>query len=157
MSISLKYYGQAHTDGDISIRFGEADILHVADTFWIGIYPFIDYSTGGSIDGMIGASGANLAATTEKTIIDRLIASRSPVSKSPRIPRMEANFRRPRRRRPQRFARHSGQRRSDQSLPGREASVSGRRNHSPARLELRPLGGKQQSLWPSAIFRSRST
>jgi len=32
-----------------------------ADTFWNGIYPFIDYSTGGSIDGMIRASDANLA------------------------------------------------------------------------------------------------
>jgi len=30
---------------------------------------FIDYSTGGSIDGMIAASDANLAATTDKTII----------------------------------------------------------------------------------------
>ena len=33
-----------------------------------GIYPFIDYSTGG-IDGMIAASDANLAATTNDTII----------------------------------------------------------------------------------------
>lgn len=68
-SIALKHYGPAHTDGDISVRFGEADILHTGDTFWNGIYPFIDYSTGGSIDGMIAASNANLAATTDKTII----------------------------------------------------------------------------------------
>jgi len=68
-TISLKYYGPAHTDGDISVTFGEADILHAADTYWNGIYPFIDYSTGGSIDGMIAATEANLAATTDKTII----------------------------------------------------------------------------------------
>ena len=68
-SIGLKYYGPAHTDSDISVTFGEADIVHVADTYWNGIYPFIDYSTGGSIDGMIAASDANLAATTDKTII----------------------------------------------------------------------------------------
>jgi glyoxylase-like metal-dependent hydrolase (beta-lactamase superfamily II) len=68
-SIGLKYYGRAHTDSDISVNFGEADILHVADTFWNGIYPFIDHSTGGNIDGMIAASDANLAATTDKTII----------------------------------------------------------------------------------------
>jgi glyoxylase-like metal-dependent hydrolase (beta-lactamase superfamily II) len=68
-SIGLKYYGRAHTDSDISVTFGEADIVHVGDTFWNGIYPFIDYSTGGSIDGMIAASNANLAATTDKTII----------------------------------------------------------------------------------------
>ena len=68
-SISLKYYRPAHTDGDISVTFGEADVLHAADTYWNGIYPFIDYSTGGGIDGMIAASDANLAATTDKTII----------------------------------------------------------------------------------------
>ena len=50
-------------------RLAEADILHVGDTYWNGIYPFIDYSTGGSIDGMIAASDANLAATTDSTII----------------------------------------------------------------------------------------
>ena len=69
VSIALKYYGPAHTDCDISVTFVEADIVHVGDTFWNGIYPFIDYSTGGSIDGMIAASEANLAATTDKTII----------------------------------------------------------------------------------------
>jgi glyoxylase-like metal-dependent hydrolase (beta-lactamase superfamily II) len=68
-SIGLKYYGPAHTDSDIYVTFAEANIVHVADTFWNGIYPFIDYSTGGSIDGMIAASDANLAATTDDTII----------------------------------------------------------------------------------------
>jgi len=69
LSIGLKRYAPAHTDSDICVTFAEADIVHVADTFWNGIYPFIDYSTGGSIDGMIAASDANLAATTDKTII----------------------------------------------------------------------------------------
>lgn len=68
-SIELKANGPAHTDSDISATFVEADIVHVGDTFWNGIYPFIDYSTGGSIDGMIAACDANLAATTNETII----------------------------------------------------------------------------------------
>lgn len=68
-SIALKYYGPAHADSDISVTFADADILHVGDTFWNGIYPFIDYSTSGSIDGMIAATEANLAAITDKTII----------------------------------------------------------------------------------------
>jgi glyoxylase-like metal-dependent hydrolase (beta-lactamase superfamily II) len=68
-TIDLKYYGPAHTDSDISVTFAEANIVHVADTFWNGIYPFIDYSTGGSIDGTIAACDANLAATTDDTII----------------------------------------------------------------------------------------
>jgi len=66
--LALKYYGPAHTDSDISITFPEADILHCGDTFWNGIYPFIDYSTGGNIDGMIKAAQANVAAVTDKTI-----------------------------------------------------------------------------------------
>jgi glyoxylase-like metal-dependent hydrolase (beta-lactamase superfamily II) len=68
-SLNLKYYGSAHTDSDISVTFNEADVVHVADTFWNGVYPFIDYSTGGSIDGMIAAADANLAATTDSTLI----------------------------------------------------------------------------------------
>ena len=68
-TLELQYYGPAHTDSDIWVYFVEADILHAADTFWNGIYPFIDYSTGGSIDGMIRAADANLAKATEKTIV----------------------------------------------------------------------------------------
>src|SRR6516164_7005231 len=49
-TLALKYYGRAHTDSDISIEFTDFDILHVADTFWNGHYPFIDYSTGGNVD-----------------------------------------------------------------------------------------------------------
>jgi glyoxylase-like metal-dependent hydrolase (beta-lactamase superfamily II) len=68
-TLKLQHYGPAHTDSDIFVHFVEADILHVADTFWNGIYPFIDYSTGGNIDGMIVAADANLAMATDKTIV----------------------------------------------------------------------------------------
>ena len=68
-TLALKYYGPAHTDSDISVHFAEPDILHTGDTFWNGVYPFIDYSTGGSIDGSIHAADADLAMTTDQTII----------------------------------------------------------------------------------------
>jgi len=68
-TLHLKYYGPAHTDSDISVTFSEANILHAGDTYWNGIYPFIDYSTGGSINGMIKAAEANLAAASERTIV----------------------------------------------------------------------------------------
>ena len=68
-NIALKYYGPAHTDSDVSVVFEEADVIHVGDTWWNGIYPFIDYSTGGNIDGMIRASDRNLKMVTDKTII----------------------------------------------------------------------------------------
>jgi glyoxylase-like metal-dependent hydrolase (beta-lactamase superfamily II) len=68
-TIALKHYAPAHTDGDISAYFTEADVFHTGDTWWNGHYPFIDYSTGGSIDGMIKAAEANLAMVTDKTIV----------------------------------------------------------------------------------------
>jgi glyoxylase-like metal-dependent hydrolase (beta-lactamase superfamily II) len=68
-TLVLKKYSPAHTDSDISIEFSDADILHVADTFWNGHFPFIDYSTGGSIDGMIRAAEANVTRVTDKTIV----------------------------------------------------------------------------------------
>ena len=51
------------------MTFDEADVVHVGDTYWNGIYPFIDYSTGGNIEGMIKAAEVNLAATTGNTIV----------------------------------------------------------------------------------------
>src|SRR5215469_6554511 len=33
-TIALKHYAPAHTDSDISVHFTDADIFHVADTFW---------------------------------------------------------------------------------------------------------------------------
>src|SRR5262249_1820187 len=68
-TLALTYYGPAHTDGDISVAFTDADILHTGDTYWNGFYPFIDYSTGGNIDGAIRAADANLAIATDNTIV----------------------------------------------------------------------------------------
>ena len=68
-TIALSYYGPSHTDGDVSAYFVEADVFHTGDTWWNGHYPFIDYSTGGNIKGMIKAAETNLAKVTEKTIV----------------------------------------------------------------------------------------
>jgi glyoxylase-like metal-dependent hydrolase (beta-lactamase superfamily II) len=68
-SIALKYYGPCHTDSDISVHFTGADVIHVGDSWWNGFYPFIDYSNGGSIDGMIRATEANLAKITKNIVV----------------------------------------------------------------------------------------
>ena len=68
-TLILKHYSPAHTDSDISVHFVEADIFHVGDTFWNRYYPFIYYSTGGSIDGMIQATQANVAKVTDTMIV----------------------------------------------------------------------------------------
>jgi glyoxylase-like metal-dependent hydrolase (beta-lactamase superfamily II) len=68
-TLALKHYSPAHTDSDISVHFTEADVLHTGDTFWNRNYPFVDYSTGGSIDGQIRAAEANLAKVTATTVV----------------------------------------------------------------------------------------
>src|ERR1700751_850458 len=68
-TLALKHYSPAHTDSDISVHFTEADVLHTGDTFWNREYPFIDYSTGGSIDGQIRAAEANLTKVSATTIV----------------------------------------------------------------------------------------
>src|SRR5271156_377441 len=68
-TLALKHYLPAHTDSDISVHFVEADVLHTGDTFWNRNYPFIDYSTGGSIDGTIRAAEANIAKVTDSMIV----------------------------------------------------------------------------------------
>jgi glyoxylase-like metal-dependent hydrolase (beta-lactamase superfamily II) len=68
-TLVLKHYLPAHTDSDISVHFTEADIFHAGDTFWNRNYPFIDYSTGGSIDGQIRAAEVNIAKVTDKMIV----------------------------------------------------------------------------------------
>jgi glyoxylase-like metal-dependent hydrolase (beta-lactamase superfamily II) len=68
-NILLEYYGPAHTDSDVSVTFAEADVVHCADTFWNGVYPFIDYSTGGSIDGQIRAAALNVRAVGSQTVV----------------------------------------------------------------------------------------
>jgi glyoxylase-like metal-dependent hydrolase (beta-lactamase superfamily II) len=68
-TLTLKWYGSSHTDSDISVGFREANVISVADTFWNGEYPFIDYGTGGSLDGMIRAAEANVANADDETIV----------------------------------------------------------------------------------------
>lgn len=68
-TLHLQHYDPAHTDTDISIHFQEADVFHTGDTWFNGFYPFIDYSTGGTIDGMIAASKRTLATVSATTII----------------------------------------------------------------------------------------
>ena len=68
-TLTLKCYGSSHTDSDISVEFKEANVISVADTFWNGEYPFIDYGTGGSLDGTIRAAEANVANTDDQSIV----------------------------------------------------------------------------------------
>jgi glyoxylase-like metal-dependent hydrolase (beta-lactamase superfamily II) len=59
----------AHTDGDVIVFFRKANVIHAGDTLFNGMYPFVDLSSGGSVDGMIGAADRILAAADASTKI----------------------------------------------------------------------------------------
>jgi cyclase len=59
----------AHTDGDALVKFSRANVLHMGDTWFNGGYPFIDLSSGGSIDGLIAALDRGLALSDAQTLI----------------------------------------------------------------------------------------
>ncbi len=51
--ILLMHTHNAHTDGDAFVFFLNSNVIHMGDTYFNGLYPFIDVSNGGNIDGMI--------------------------------------------------------------------------------------------------------
>lgn len=52
-TVEVIHVPPAHTDGDLVVRYVEADVLQTGDTFFHGFYPDIDIDHGGTIDGMI--------------------------------------------------------------------------------------------------------
>jgi cyclase len=67
--IRVVHVEHAHTDGDALVYWTRANVLHMGDTFFNGMLPFIDLDSGGSIDGAIVAVSAGLAIANENTII----------------------------------------------------------------------------------------
>jgi glyoxylase-like metal-dependent hydrolase (beta-lactamase superfamily II) len=59
----------AHTDGDTTVHFQNANVYHAGDLFFNGMYPFIDYSAGGSIEGMLADADGMVKAVDRKTKI----------------------------------------------------------------------------------------
>lgn len=59
----------AHTDGDAIVHLEEADTIHTGDIVFDGLYPFIDYGSGGSLAGMIEAADRILEMANEDTAI----------------------------------------------------------------------------------------
>ena len=63
------YVPRAHTDGDVAVFFGDANVLVASDLLSVGRYPVPDYATGGWIGGLVDASKQLLDATDAKTRI----------------------------------------------------------------------------------------
>jgi cyclase len=67
--IKVVHVEHAHTDGDALVHWTRANVLHMGDTFFNGMLPFIDLDSGGSIDGAIVAAEAGLALANDGTVI----------------------------------------------------------------------------------------
>lgn len=68
-TLDLVHFDPAHTDTDIYIHFHRANVLHVGDIWFNGMYPFFDEATGGVIGGMIRASEKALLVADSNTKI----------------------------------------------------------------------------------------
>jgi len=75
--ILVRHMVSAHTDGDAIVHFKQANVIHAGDTYFSGMYPFIDGNSGGSNDGYIKAVDQVLALADDKTVI---IPGHGPIS-----------------------------------------------------------------------------
>lgn len=67
--IRVFHVDNAHTDGDAMIHFPRANVLHLGDVYFNGLFPYIDVSAGGSVNGMLGAIEIALNLADESTAV----------------------------------------------------------------------------------------
>ena len=67
--IHLVHTPNAHTDSDIYVQFLNGNVIHIGDLWFNGMYPLIDYSTGGTVNGMIRGVDEVIALADDKTKI----------------------------------------------------------------------------------------
>jgi len=60
---------KAHTDGDSMVVFMPANIVHMGDNYFNGLFPFVDIDSGGNLEGMITAQDKVLSLVDEETKI----------------------------------------------------------------------------------------
>jgi cyclase len=75
--INAVHVAPAHTDGDSLVHYRKANVIHMGDTFFNGSYPFFDMSSGGSVEGMIGAAEKALSLSNAST---RIIPGHGPLA-----------------------------------------------------------------------------
>jgi cyclase len=75
--VHVFHVDNAHTDGDSVVHFKGSNVIHTGDTYFNGMYPFIDVSSGGSINGVISAANTVLALSDGDT---KIIPGHGPLS-----------------------------------------------------------------------------
>ncbi len=77
LTLHAMHVAPSHTDGDAVVFFPEANLVHMGDTYFNGLYPVIDYGSGGHIDGMVAAISEILPRLDDKS---RVIPGHGPLS-----------------------------------------------------------------------------
>ncbi len=67
--VTVIHMPSAHTDSDSIVYFKKSNVIHAGDIFFNKIYPFIDTSSGGTVDGVIAAVDNMLKMASNKTKI----------------------------------------------------------------------------------------
>lgn len=67
--LALVHTPDAHTDSDIFIHFHQGNVIHTGDLWFNGMYPLIDLSSGGAINGMIRGVDQVLELADDRTKI----------------------------------------------------------------------------------------
>src|SRR5690606_32647013 len=67
--IQLLHVGTGHTDGDSIIFFTQANVVHMGDQYVSAGFPYIDFGSGGNVDGYIATQQAVLAKVKADTKI----------------------------------------------------------------------------------------
>ena len=75
--VHARHVARAHTDGDSLVKFENANVLHMGDIYFNGLYPFIDLESGGSIDGFLAAIRAGVEMSDADTLV---VPGHGPVS-----------------------------------------------------------------------------
>jgi len=75
-TVSLRYFGPGHTDGDVAVYFEQANVIHVGDLY-SGRYPYIDPANGGSLSGLIAICRSILDLVDRDT---QIVSGHAPVA-----------------------------------------------------------------------------
>jgi glyoxylase-like metal-dependent hydrolase (beta-lactamase superfamily II) len=81
-SVVVFHIAPAHTDGDAIVMFTKANVVHSGDVFVSAGFPFVDRSSGGSINGIIGAAERMLAVSNAQT---KIIPGHGPLADRARL------------------------------------------------------------------------
>ena len=67
--IRLWHVGPGHTDGDVIIHFTKSGVIHMGDQFVNPRFPFVDFASGGDVEGYLKTVANVLAQCDENTKI----------------------------------------------------------------------------------------